>query len=697
MPIQNPQRYTVTAALIYANGPIHIGHLAGCYLPADIYVRYLRGQGRDVAFISGTDEHGVPITIKARKEGITPQEVVDKYYTQIRDAFGEFGISFDIYSRTSKPAHHQVSQDFFTNLYGKGIFREEVTEQYYDQKAAQFLADRYIVGTCPNCANPNAYGDQCERCGTSLSPEELINPHSTLSGEPPIKRPTKNWYLPLDQLQPKIKAYVDSHPEWKTNVAGQCQSWLNAGLHPRAMTRDLDWGVKVPLPDTEGKVLYVWFDAPIGYITFTKELFDSRGQDWEPYWKDPNTKLVHFIGKDNIVFHCIIFPSMLMEHGQFVLADNVPANEFMNLEGDKISTSRNWAVWLHEYLRDFEGKQDVLRYVLCANSPENKDSDFSWKDFQARNNNELADNLGNFVNRAFVLTQKHFGNKVPSRSNLFDIDLDVIESIRRMPGQIAASIEAFRFREALTLLMDLSRMGNKYLADTEPWKLIKTDESRVQTIMNLSLQLVANLSIVMEPFMPFTAGKLKGMLNLAGYSWKDAGSIDLLPQGHGLGEPSLLFTKIEDATIEAQVQKLLDAKKANEQAAQATAAAANVPAEAPPAAPPALKPAVSFEDFTQMDIRVATILAAEAVPKTKKLLKLTLDTGIDQRTVVSGIAEHYQPGEIIGKQVCLLANLAPRQIMGIMSQGMILMAEDAGGSLSFLRPEKLVTNGGTVR
>jgi methionyl-tRNA synthetase len=693
MPIQNPQRYTVTAALIYANGPIHIGHLAGCYLPADIYVRYLRQQGRDVAFISGTDEHGVPITIKARREGITPQEVVDKYYVQIRDSFQAFGISFDIYSRTSKPAHHGVSQDFFTNLYDKGIFREEVTEQYYDQKAGQFLADRYIVGTCPNCANPNAYGDQCERCGTSLSPEELIHPHSTLSGEPPIKRPTKNWYLPLDQLQPKIKAYVDSHPEWKTNVAGQCQSWLNAGLHPRAMTRDLDWGVKVPLPDTEGKVLYVWFDAPIGYITFTKELFESRGQDWEPYWKDPNTKLVHFIGKDNIVFHCIIFPSMLMEHGGFVLADNVPANEFMNLEGEKISTSRNWAVWLHEYLRDFEGKQDVLRYVLCANAPEAKDSDFSWKDFQARNNNELVGNLGNFVNRALVLTQKHFGNQVPPRNNLFDIDLDVIESIRRMPEQIAASIEAFRFREALALLMDLSRVGNKYLADTEPWKLIKSDESRVQTILNLSLQLVANLAVLMEPFLPFTACRLYGMLNLPAYRWKDAGGIDLLPQGHGLGESPLLFTKIEDPVIEAQVQKLLDTKKANEQAAQATT---GEPA-ALATALPELKPAVSFDDFTKMDIRVATILAAEAVPKTKKLLKLTLDTGIDQRTVVSGISEHYQPGEIVGKQVCLLANLAPREIKGIMSQGMILMAEDASGALSFLRPEKLVTNGGTVR
>jgi len=693
MPIQNPQRYTVTAALIYANGPIHIGHLAGCYLPADIYVRYLRGQARDVAFISGTDEHGVPITIKARKEGTTPQEVVDKYYTQIRDAFGEFGISFDIYSRTSKPAHHQVSQDFFAKLYNKGIFKEEVTEQYYDQKAAQFLADRYIVGTCPNCANPNAYGDQCERCGTSLSPEELINPHSTLSGEPPIKRPTKNWYLPLDQLQPRIKAYVDSHPEWKANVFGQCQAWLNGGLHARAMTRDLDWGVKVPLPDTEGKVLYVWFDAPIGYITFTKELFESRGQDWEPYWKDANTKLVHFIGKDNIVFHCIIFPSMLMEHGQFVLADNVPANEFMNLEGDKISTSRNWAVWLHEYLRDFEGQQDVLRYVLCANAPEAKDSDFSWKDFQARNNNELVGNLGNFVNRAMVLTQKHFGNKVPPRNNLFDIDLDVIESIRRLPGQIAASLETYRFREALALVMELSRVGNKYLADTTPWHAIKDDESRVQTIMNLSLQIAANLAIVMEPFLPFSARKLLGMLNLPAHRWKDAGSIDMLSEGHALGVSSLLFTKIEDAVIEKQVQKLLDAKKANQQEAQA-----NAPVEVPVAtAVPEGKPAVSFDDFTKMDIRVATILAAEAVPKTKKLLKLTLDTGIDRRTVVSGIAEHYQPGEIIGRQVCLLANLAPREIKGIMSQGMILMAEDADGSLAFLRPEKGITNGGTVR
>ncbi len=693
MPLQNPERYTVTAALIYANGPIHIGHLAGCYLPADIYVRYLRLQERDVVFVSGTDEHGVPITLKARKEGTTPQEVVDKYYTQIKESFQEFGISFDIYSRTSKPAHHQVSQDFFTTLYDKGIFREEVTEQYFDEKANQFLADRYIVGTCPNCGNPNAYGDQCEKCGTSLSPDELGNPRSTLSGGQPIKRPTKNWYLPLDELQPRIKAYVDSHPEWKTNVFGQCQSWLNQGLHPRAMTRDLDWGVKVPLPDTEGKVLYVWFDAPIGYITFTKELLESRGQNWEPYWKDKGTKLVHFIGKDNIVFHCIIFPSMLMEHGNFVLADNVPANEFMNLEGDKISTSRNWAVWLHEYLRDFQGKQDVLRYALCATAPETKDSDFSWKDFQARNNNELVAILGNFVNRALVLTQKYFGGKVPPRNNLFDIDLDAIESIRLLPGQIAASLEAYRFREALSLLMDLARVGNKYLADTEPWKLIKTDESRVQTILNLSLQITANLAIVMEPFLPFTACKLYGMLNLPGYKWKDAGGIDLLSEGHRLGEAPLLFDKIEDPAIETQIQKLMDSKKANEQSAIASAAGA-----APPAISAAeAKPAISFDDFTEMDIRVATILAAEAVPKTKKLLKLTLDTGLDQRTVVSGIAEHYQPGEIVGRQVCLLANLAPREIKGIMSQGMILMAEDAGGSLSFVQPDKPVSNGGTVR
>ncbi len=689
MPIQNPQRYTVTAALIYANGPIHIGHLAGCYLPADIYVRYLRSRERDVVFISGTDEHGVPITIKARNEGVTPQEVVDKYYVQIRDSFRDFGISFDIYSRTTKPAHHQVSQDFFTTLYDKGVFEEKVTEQYYDSTAKQFLADRYSVGTCPNCANPNAYGDQCEKCGTSLSPEELINPHSTLSGEPPVKRETKNWYLPLDKLQPAIKGYVDSHPEWKPNVFGQCQSWLNQGLHSRAMTRDLDWGVKVPLADTEGKVLYVWFDAPIGYITFTKELLESRGQDWEPYWKDGQTKLVHFIGKDNIVFHCIIFPAMMMEHGGFTLADNVPANEFMNLEGNKISTSRNWAVWLHEYLQDFPGKQDILRYALCANAPETKDSDFSWKDFQARNNNELVAILGNFINRAAVLTHKHFAGKVPARNQLYDIDLGVIENIRQFPAQIAGSLEAYRFREALSYVMDLARVGNKYLADTEPWKLVTGDPARVQTILNLSLQLAANLAIVMEPFLPFSAERLAGMLNIPLGKWKEAGRIDLLADDHRLNESFHLFTPIEDATIEAQGQKLLNTKKTNEAAAHATNVQ-NTPVTS-------AKPEVTFDDFGKMDIRVATILAAEAVPKTKKLLKLTLDTGMDKRTVVSGIAEHYQPDQIIGQQVCLLANLAPRDIKGIISQGMILMAENTDGSLAFVRPEKIITNGGTVK
>lgn len=691
--IQDPKRYTVTAALIYANGPIHIGHLAGCYLPADIYVRYLRSNGKDVAFVSGTDEHGVPITIKAKKEGVTPQQVVDKYYAIIKDSFEQFGISFDIYSRTSKKEHHELSQEFFKTLYDKDVFVEETTEQYFDESANQFLADRYIMGTCPICSNENAYGDQCEKCGSSLSPTDLKNPRSTLSGAEPVMRKTKNWYLPLDKMQPKIEEFVNSHPEWKTNVAGQCQSWLKQGLHPRAMTRDLDWGVKVPLPDTDGKVLYVWFDAPIGYITFTKELFtvDSSQftvshrqpttDNWELYWKDKETKLVHFIGKDNIVFHCIIFPAMLMADGSYILPDNVPANEFMNLEGDKISTSRNWAVWLHEYLEEFPGKQDVLRYALCANAPETKDNDFTWKDFQTRNNSELVAILGNFVNRALVLTQKYFEGKVPARGTLTDYDQEVLNELAAFPAKIASSIELYRFREAQVELMNLARLGNKYLADTEPWKLAKTDMSRVETILNIALQLTASLTIVAEPFMPFSSQKLGKMLNLPTVTWEKAGHSDLLAAGHQLGTPELLFEKLEDDVIEKQVQKLAESKKQNE-------------LENAVVAPQ--KDNVTFDDFQKMDIRVATILEAERVPKTDKLLKLKLDTGIDQRTVVSGIAKYYAPEEIIGKQVCLLANLAPREIKGITSQGMILMAEDKDGSLAFVAPTKGISNGGGV-
>lgn len=705
--IQNPKRYTVTAALIYANGPIHIGHLAGCYLPADIYVRYLRAKGKDVVFVSGTDEHGVPITIKAKKEGVTPQQVVDKYYALIKDSFEKFGISFDIYSRTSKKEHHDQSQDFFQDLYQKGVFTEETTEQYFDETANQFLADRYIVGTCPICGNENAYGDQCEKCGSTLSPTDLKNPRSTLSGAKPVMRQTKNWYLPLDKMQPEIEAFVNSHPEWKTNVAGQCQSWLKQGLQPRAMTRDLDWGVKVPLPETDGKVLYVWFDAPIGYITFTKELFSSgfsvqdvekntlnsepatlnSKKNWESYWKDKETKLVHFIGKDNIVFHCIIFPAMLMAEGSYILPDNVPANEFMNLEGEKISTSRNWAVWLHEYLKEFPGKEDVLRYVLCANAPETKDNDFTWKDFQTRNNSELVAILGNFVNRALVLTQKYFDGKVPARSTLSDYDQEVLGALASFPEKIGNSIESYRFREAQVELMNLARLGNKYLADTEPWKLAKTDMARVETILNIALQITASLAIVAEPFMPFLSKKLEVMLNsplTSHYSqpnWKCAGTADLLAAGHQLGTPALLFEKIEDPDIEKQIQKLAESKKQNElENAVITPQKENV----------------TFDDFQKMDIRIATILEAERVPKTDKLLKLKLDTGIDQRTVVSGIAKYYNPDEIIGKQVCLLANLAPREIKGITSQGMILMAEDKDGSLAFVTPTKGVTNGGGV-
>jgi methionyl-tRNA synthetase len=675
--IQNPSRYTVTAALIYANGPIHIGHLAGCYVPADIYVRYLRSMGRDVAFVSGTDEHGVPITIKAKKEGTTPQAVVDKYYEIIRKSFEDFGISFDIYSRTSKQIHHETSQDMFKVMYDKGYFDEKVTEQYFDEVAQQFLADRYIVGTCPVCANENAYGDQCERCGTSLSPTELKNPRSTLSGSKPVMKATKNWYLPLDRMQPEIEQYVNSHPEWKTNVFGQCQSWLKQGLQPRAMTRDLDWGIKVPLEDTDGKVLYVWFDAPIGYISMTKEL---KGDDWEKYWKAEDTKLVHFIGKDNIVFHCIIFPAMLMADGRFIKgADNVPANEFMNLEDDKISTSRNWAVWLHEYLEAFPDKQDVLRYTLTANAPETKDSVFTWKDYQTRNNSELVGIFANFFNRVIVLTQKNFEGIVPPQADLQEIDHKTIQELGNLPKQIGEAIENYRFREGLALVMDLARLGNKYLAETEPWK--QADKERVGTILNISLQIAASLAIVCEPYLPFTAKKMRDVLKLEKTNWENAGRSSNVAAGTVLNPSEHLFTKIEDSVVEAQIQKLLDTKKMNEIANKAV---------------PELKPAIQYDDFAKLDIRVGTIIEAEKMPKSDKLLKFLIDDGIEKRVILSGIAKHYSPEEMLGKQVTFIANLAPRKMMGVESNGMILMAEDRDGALALLQPNKTVWNGGVV-
>ncbi|WP_158796401.1 methionine--tRNA ligase [Pedobacter sp. L105] len=696
------KRYTVTAALPYTNGPVHIGHLAGVYLPADTYVRYLRSNKRDVKFICGSDENGVPITLKAKKEGVTPQVVVDKYHKIIGDSFKEFGVSFDIYHRTSSQMHHQTASDFFETLYEKGLFTEEVTEQYYDEKAQSFLADRYITGTCPVCGFEHAYGDQCENCGSTLNATDLINPKSTLSGEPPVRKETKNWFLPLENYEERLRAYIEGHKEWKPNVYGQCLSWLNAGLQPRAMTRDLDWGVKVPLKDAAGKVLYVWFDAPIGYISATKELFDYATLDvwnpraeeyyinpngveqgnWEDYWKDESTKLVHFIGKDNIVFHCVIFPAMLMAHGGYILADNVPANEFLNLEGNKISTSKNWAVWLNEYLVDFKDKQDVLRYVLTATAPETKDNDFTWKDFQARNNNELVAVLGNFINRVVVLTQKYFGGKVPMLMGVTEQDQQVIDELATYPAKISASIENYRFREALTEVMNVARLGNKYLADTEPWKVIKTDEDRVRTILNIGLQIVANLEILIEPFLPFTADKLMKMLNYGGHSWEDAGKMHLLSHGHQLNEPALLFEKIEDAEVQAQIDKLNQSKADN--------ILANI-VVAP------VKENIDFDQFSTMDIRVATIIAAEKVAKTKKLLKLTLDTGIDQRTVVSGIAEYFSPDEVIGQQVSLLVNLAPREIKGILSQGMILMSENSDGKLTFVAPLQNHSNGSVIR
>ncbi len=679
-------RTLVTAALPYANGPVHIGHLAGAYLPADIYVRYLRANGEDVKFICGSDEHGVPITLRARKEGITPQEVVDKYHSIIKKSFADFGISFDIYHRTSEKIHHETAAAFFKTLYDKKIFTEEESEQYFDEEAQMFLADRYIVGTCPNCGNTNAYGDQCEKCGKSLSPRDLINPHSQLSGKAPVLKKTKHWYLPLDTMQKDwLDSWIRSHEgDWKNNVFGQCKSWLDQGLQPRAVTRDLDWGVPVPLADAKGKVLYVWFDAPIGYISATKALFaeTQKPNDWELYWKNKDTRLIQFIGKDNIVFHCIIFPAMLKAHGEFILPENVPANEFLNLEGDKISTSRNWAVWLHEYLQEFPGKQDVLRYTLTATAPETKDNDFTWKDFQARNNSELVAILGNFVNRTLVLTQKYYSGKVPTHGDLRDDDKACIQAMKDIPEKIKENILGYRFREALFELMNLARTGNKYLADNEPWKLQATDPKRVETVLYISLEITAYLAQLMEPFLPFTSAKLLAMLNLKKQAWKDFLGKQLLSAGHQLNEPALLFEKIEDPAMEQQLQKLANSKAEN--------------LKANPVVSPA-KAATSFDDFQKMDIRVGTILSAERVPKTDKLLKLTIDTGIDQRTVVSGIANYYAPEKIIGQQVTILVNLEPRKIKGIESQGMILMAENSQGELAFVAPVKGMENGGSVK
>ena len=674
------KRYLVTSALPYANGPVHIGHLAGVYIPSDIYTRYLRLRGADVISVCGSDEHGVPITIKARKEGVTPQQIVDRYHSIIKSSFERLGIAFDIYSRTSSPTHRTTASDFFRKLYDEGKFIEKTSMQYYDEDTQTFLADRYIVGTCPHCGNDRAYGDQCEKCGSTLSPDELIDPHSAVSGSVPVKRETKHWYLPLDRYEPFLRDWIlESHREWRSNVYGQCKSWIDMGLQPRAVSRDLDWGIPVPVEGAEGKVLYVWFDAPIGYISATKDLTP----DWQKYWCSDDTKMVHFIGKDNIVFHCIVFPSMLKAHGGFVLPDNVPANEFLNLEGDKISTSRNWAVWLHEYLDDFPGKEDVLRYVLCANAPETKDNDFTWKDFQSRNNSELVAVLGNFVNRALVLTKKYYDGAVPACGQLTDYDRQTLDEVAQIRASLERNIETYHFREALKDAMTYARIGNKYLADTEPWKVVKTDPERVKTILNIALQLTADLSIAIEPFMPFSAAKIVKMLDIKPLSWDLLGSETLIEAGHRIGEPELLFEKIEDDAIQRQLDKLEAARAAN-----AAAEAANNVTEQ--------KETVSFDDFQRMDIRVSTILAAEKVAKTKKLLKLTIDTGIDKRTIVSGIAEHYTPEELVGRQILVLVNLAPREIKGITSNGMILMAEDATGRLVLLQPEQGVNSGAMI-
>ena len=682
--MKKPKRYLITSALPYANGPLHLGHIAGAYLPADIYVRYLKLKGKDVAFICGSDEHGVPITLRARKEGVSPQDIVDKYHKMIKKAFAEFGIDFDIYHRTSSKLHHETASDFFKTMYDKGEFIEKEEEQYYDEKEKQFLADRYIIGTCPKCGYEEAYGDQCEKCGTSLSPKELKNPKSRLSGNSPILKKTKHWYLPLDKYQQEwLEEWVDSHKSnWKSNVYGQCKSWLNGGLQPRAVTRDLDWGVPVPVEGSEGKVLYVWFDAPIGYISATKAWAQENNKNWEDYWQSEDSQLIHFIGKDNIVFHCLIFPAMLKAHGDYILPENVPANEFLNLEGDKLSTSRNWAVWIHEYLQDFPGKQDVLRYTICANSPEQKDNDFTWKDFQNRNNNELVAILGNFINRTIVLTHKYYEGKVPDRGALTDFDKETLAEMTVIKNNLEKSIENFRFREAVKIAMDLARLGNKYLADTEPWIVIKTDEERVKTIMNIATQISAALSIIIEPFLPFTADKLRKFLNIEKLNWDLAVSDSIIEAGHTINKAKLLFDKIEDEAIEKQIQKLMDSKKANEAEKQ----------QVEPA-----KENITFDDFVKMDIRTGTILEAKRVPKTDKLIKLKIDTGIDQRTVVSGIAVDHKPEDIIGKQVSILVNLEPRKIRGIVSQGMIIMAEDASGKLVFAIPEEKTSNGASIK
>ncbi len=674
------KRYLITSALPYANGPVHIGHLAGVYVPSDIYTRYLRLKGYDVISVCGSDEHGVPITIKARKEGITPQQVVDRYHEVIEKSFRRLGMSFDIYSRTSSPTHRVTASEFFRKLYDEGKFIEQTSMQYYDEEAKTFLADRYIVGTCPRCQNEKAYGDQCEKCGSTLSPDELINPKSAVSGAVPVKRETKHWYLPLDKYEGFLREWIlEGHKEWKSNVYGQCKSWLDLGLQPRAVSRDLDWGIPVPVEGADGKVLYVWFDAPIGYISATKDLTP----DWEKYWKSEDTKMVHFIGKDNIVFHCIVFPSMLKAHGDYILPENVPANEFLNLEGDKISTSQNWAVWLHEYLDEFPGKEDVLRYVLCANAPETKDNDFTWKDFQARNNSELVAVLGNFVNRALVLTKKYYNGVIPERGELTEYDEATIEELQKIKASLERNIEHYHFREALKDAMAYSRIGNKYLADTEPWKVVKTDPERVKTILNIALQITANTAIAIEPFMPFSAEKMLKMLAVDKFGWEQLGSMELLAAGHTIGEAQLLFEKIEDDVIQTQLDKLEASRKAK----LAAEAAQNVTEQ---------KAEVTFDDFQKMDIRVSTILEAEKVAKTKKLLKLTIDTGIDKRTIVSGIAEYYTPEQLVGRQVLVLANLAPREIKGIESRGMILMAEDALGRLVLVQPEDKTMSGAMI-
>lgn len=674
------KRTLITTALPYANGPVHIGHLAGVYIPADIYARYLRLKGEEVLMIGGSDEHGVPITIRAQKEGITPQDVVDRYHAIIKDGFERLGITHDIYSRTSSATHHEHASEFFRKLYDKGEFIEKTSQQYYDEQAHQFLADRYIIGTCPHCNNERAYGDQCESCGTSLAPTDLKDPKSAITGNTPVLRETKHWYLPLDKHESFLREWIlEEHKEWKSNVYGQCKSWLDMGLQPRAVSRDLDWGIPVPVEGAEGKVLYVWFDAPIGYISNTKELLPDT---WETWWKSEDTKLVHFIGKDNIVFHCIVFPAMLKAEGSYILPENVPANEFLNLEGDKISTSRNWAVWLHEYLDEFPGKQDVLRYVLTANAPETKDNDFTWKDFQARNNNELVAIYGNFVNRALVLTNKYFEGKVPALGELTDYDKETIAEVQAIKATIEKELDTYHFREALKTAMNLARIGNKYLADTEPWKLAKTDMSRVATILNIALQITANLTIVFSPFLPFSSEKLLRMLDVTeAFSWDNLGSMELLSVGHQIATAELLFEKIEDSTIEAQIEKLQATKAANELAER----------KAEPIAQN-----IQFDDFLKLDIRVGTVLECSKVPKADKLLQFRIDDGLGGRTIVSGIAKHYQPEELVGKQVCFIANLPPRKLKGIESQGMILSAEDLDGSLRLISPSVEVSPGSKV-